>query len=126
MGNFWVGQSGRPARWMRVWAALMGLLFIVSLIFDHDDVGDYVTAVTLCGLMSVTVFAPRGLYDGRFAAWSRRHVVLSAALIVAGMAGCSFVVLSTVFGQRIGVLVGVPAGMAFGAFAAYLDRKRHA
>lgn len=85
----------RPGRTMRLFA-LSGLLFSIYGLTEARGWHDVLWGVSVCLLLSVIVFAPRGLYDGSWGPWMARHQALSGAVGMVFLSAAGFLAVSGV------------------------------
>ena len=119
----------RPDRSMRL-LALALVLFTLYGLPDAEGWHDDLWAVWSVVFFSLLAIAPRGLYDGRFELWSRRHDALSLALVVVFAFVPGFLLLSEHFSDRTSLLIAVlmapgPAALAFYSGRRHRRRSVH-
>lgn len=112
---------GRPPRWFRITSAAMAVLFAVGLRNAHELI-DVFWGVLACSLLLVNAIAPRGLYDGRFNAWTRKHPIVSGGLFFLILGGSALAVLSDYVDMWLAAVIVLPLSAAFAVWATYRDR----
>ena len=114
--------NGRPPRWFRITSAGIAVLFAVGLTNAHELIA-IIWGVLACSLMLVNAIAPKGLYDGRFSAWTQQHPIMSGVLGFLVLGGSSLALLSDYVDSWLAAVVALPLSAAFAAWNTY--RLRH-
>ncbi|MGZ0149408.1 hypothetical protein ACXJJ3_20255 [Kribbella sp. WER1] len=110
----------RPGRTLRLFALAI-LLFNLYSLTGARTWHDGLSAAGVCLWTSLLAIAPRGLYDGRADAWSKRHQVVSWLLMMVFLGLAGFLVISGIaddwqFGLTIFViLVGLAIARSLAA-----------
>lgn len=110
--------GGRPPRWFRIISAALAVLFAVELINAHRLI-DVFWGALACSLMLMNAIAPKGLYDGRFDAWTRKHPMASAVLLFIVLGGIALAVLSDYVQLWLAAVIVLPLSAAVAPWAAY-------
>jgi hypothetical protein len=74
--------------------ALSGLLFSIYGLTEAHGWHDVLSGASVCLLLSLVVFAPRGLYVGRWGPWMARHQALSGAVAMMFLSAAGFLAVS--------------------------------
>lgn len=117
------GSLEPPPRLMRYFTVVIAVVTLVNL-RDHHAPHEIAFAAFFCLLALGNTVGAKALYDGRVDRWARAHPVVNSVLIVVLMVTCWFCLLSMFLGERIGVLVGFPVGLAYSAFVIHRERRR--
>ena len=115
----WLGGS-RPPRWLRIISAAIAVLFAVGLSNAHA-LTDVFGGALACSLMLLTAIAPKGLYDGRFSAWTRKHPIANGSLIFLVLGGCLLMLLSDYIAAWLAAVIVVPPSATFAAWITYRE-----
>lgn len=83
----------RPGRTFRLFALAIFLFNLYGLT-GANTWHDGLSAAGVCLWTGLYAIAPRGLYDGRADAWSKRHKVLSGLLVTVFLAAAGFLAIS--------------------------------
>jgi hypothetical protein len=113
--------DGRPARWFRITSAGIAVLFAVGLT-NADRLIDVFWGVLACSLMLVNAIAPKGLYDGRFTAWTRKHPIVSGGLFFLILGGSALALMSDYVDTWLAAVIVLPVTAAFAAWVTYRER----
>jgi hypothetical protein len=120
--------DARPPRWFRVISAGFAVLFAVGLT-DADELVDVIWGILACSLMLVNAIAPKGLYDGRFNAWTQKHPFVSGGLAFTVLGGSALALLSDFIDSWLAAVIVLPMSAAFTAWITHrqrvLDPDRH-
>ncbi|NIK58209.1 hypothetical protein [Kribbella shirazensis] len=120
LSGWWFG-GGRPPRWFRLASAAIAVLFAVGLM-NARELTDVFRGILGCSLMLLTAIAPKGLYDGRFKAWTPRHRILSGALVFLVLGGIFLFMLSDYIAPWLAAVCAFPLSAAFAAWSTYRER----
>jgi hypothetical protein len=113
--------GGRPPRWFRITSAGIAVLFAVGLIHAHELI-DVIWGVLACSLMLVNAIAPKGLYDGRFNAWTQKHPIVAGGLLFLILSGSALALLSDYIDSWLAAVIVLPMSAAFVAWITYRER----
>jgi drug/metabolite transporter (DMT)-like permease len=106
---------------------LVALAFVLVTLYGLPEAKNwhnYFWAAWSVLLFSLLAIAPRGLYDGRFERWSRRHEVLSGALVTVFMFVPGFMLLTDHFSDRTSLLIAGLIAPGVAALSVYGGRRR--
>ena len=117
------GSLVPPPRLVRYATVVFAVATLVNLRNDHSA-DEIVFAAVFCLAALVNTVGAKAMADGRADRWSRAHPVLNGAIMVVLAVALGFVLLSEFFGERIGVLVGFPIGLAFSVYVLHRERRR--
>ncbi|MEV0804704.1 hypothetical protein AB0I34_43935 [Kribbella sp. NPDC050281] len=113
--------DSRPPRWFRITSVGLAVLFAVGLRNAHGLI-DVFWGVLACSLLLVNAVAPKGLYDGRFNAWTQKHPIVSGGLVFLVLGGSALAVLSDYVDSWLAAVIVLPLSAAFVAWITYRER----
>jgi hypothetical protein len=113
--------DGRPPRWFRLTSAVIAVLFAVGL-KDARELVDVIWGVLACSLMLVNAIAPRGLYDGRFNAWTEKHPFVGGGLVFIVLGGSAVALMSDFIDSWLAAVIVLPMSAVFTAWITYRRR----
>jgi hypothetical protein len=113
----------RPPRWLRIIAAVVAVVYGFQLIFDHS-LANVISTAVLCPLFLTFAIAPRGLFDGRFDVWTRRHRVTAGSLVFVFLGALGMSALADTIGWWPALGITVPVAGVLAWFGAYVARPR--
>jgi hypothetical protein len=115
-------STKRPPRWLRIVAAAVTALYGVLLIPDHSPQDVLKTAV-LAPLFLLVAIAPHGLFDGRFNAWTRRHLILTSGIMFVVFGTYCLSGLATLLDWWLAVAITLPVTAIVVAVGAFYSRR---
>lgn len=115
----WLGGR-RPPRWLRIISAAIAVLFAVGLSNAHA-LTDVFGGSLSCSFMLLNAIASKGLYDGRFSAWTRKHPIANGSLIFLVLGGCLLLLLSDHIAAWLAAVIVVPPSATFAVWVTYRD-----
>jgi hypothetical protein len=117
----WSWGASRPPRWFRITSAAIAVLFAAGLM-NADELTDVLWGVLACLIMLLNAIAPKGLYDGRFNAWTQKHPIASGSLIFLVLGGSALSLLSDYVDKWLAAVIVLPLSAAFAAWITHRDR----
>ncbi|QNE19445.1 hypothetical protein F1D05_17915 [Kribbella qitaiheensis] len=108
---------------MRVVAAVVTVVYCVLLIPDHE-LRDVVKTVGLAPLYLVFAIEPRGLFDGRSEAWTRRHPIATGVVLFVFLSALCSSGLSEVLDWGPALAITLPAMAVIVAVGTYFFHRR--
>ena len=111
----------RPPRWFRIISATAAVLSAVRLFYAHE-LADVFWGVVVCALLLLNAIAPKGLYDGRFDAWTQKHPIVSGSLTFLILGGGFVFLLSDYVAKWLAAVIVLPLSAAFVAWMSYRER----
>jgi hypothetical protein len=112
----------RPPPWLRIVAAAVTVVYCLLLIPDHA-LQDLLHTAVLAPLFLLFAIAPHGLFDGRFDAWTRRHLIATSGVLFVFFSALCLSGLAELVDWGLAVVITLPVTAIFVAVGAFFSRR---
>jgi hypothetical protein len=107
----------------RVFAALLGVGWIVSFIVDPSLKGA-LWVIAICPVAALVAISPKSLRDGRSKAWEDRYPILWSIFMTAYAGLTSYLILSWFVADRLSIKIAIPFALVYGVSLVLIGRWR--
>lgn len=112
----------RPPRWLRIVAAVVTVMYCLLLIPDHE-LQDVLKTAVIAPFFLLSAIAPRGLFDGRSAAWIARHPILIGGVMFVLFGTMCLSGLAEILDWVPAVAITLPVTAVAVTVATFFDRR---